>query len=116
MKKQILKVKSVDGMEINLIPDVINLLGIGWDLFDKDHITFPDCIEMLREVQEVPNSNYNIRRFSLKLDKNWFIDDEDTERVFGASYFKDEEGQWVFRLDAYPAYYQDTPAERWINW
>ena len=121
-----LEAKDRDGYEIKLIPDKINLFGIGFDCFDSGHVSFRDSLGFFREVQEVqPRLSYNKdrrtlkveeRRFKLKLHKDWFLEGEDSEREFMASYFQDRELNWVFRLDSYKEYYKDTPVENWIDW
>jgi hypothetical protein len=120
-----LEAKDQDGNEIKLLPDVINLFGLGFDVFDSNHISFPETVRFFREVQEQPMQMFynketgmlwGHRRFKLKLHMDWFLEGEDPEREFMASYFKDSEGNWVFRLDAYPEYYKDTPAANWIDW
>ena len=118
MAEERLTINAVDndGQPIELLPDTINLLGIGWDVFDKGCATWPSLFDtFFQDVKEISQISDPYRRFELKIPEYFNLDDDDRNRVLHASYYNTVDG-WVFRLDSYKDLYEGTPAENWIDW
>lgn len=115
-QKLVIRAVDQDGQPIELLVSKINLLGIGWDVFDKDCATWPTLFDtFFQDVREISQISDPDRRFELRIPEYFNLDDEDRNRVLHASYYYTEEG-WEFRLDSYRELYEGTPAEAWIDW
>jgi len=113
MAKAVIKALDRDGQPIELLPDIVDLLGIGIDVFRKDHVSFADTLTYFRDMKEIQPEyrSYRshleeVRRFEFKMIPDFYegFEDEDPEKVFHAGYFKNTDGEWTFEIDTYEEY------------
>lgn len=127
-KKLSLPAVNRDGYKIQLLPDAIDITGLGWDVFRNTHVSFDSIIELFREVKEVESNVIEIehgpkgiakiceiRRFDVKLSLDWFDEGEDSEETFRGFFFKDQDGDWIFRMKGVKRFYEGTVGERWSD-
>lgn len=124
MEKAVIIASDRDGQQIELLPDTINLLGIGWDVFEKDCATWASLFEnFFQDVKEVEprwayyrSTLYEVRRFDVRIPEYFNLDDDDRNRVLRAFFYKDlADDKWIFRMKAYKDLYEGTPAESWVD-